>query len=104
MPNGDSTNAMMVNKVLQAGAKAGAGDLVTVAISDDSSEREVEVPLELERELAANTAATTALKALSWRGQNISTVSRRSSARCSITAGYRSSDFIADCFSPRDIA
>jgi len=66
MPNGDGTHAMMVNKALQAGAKAGAGDLVTVTICVDRSERVVDIPPELERALAANEAAATAYKSLSY--------------------------------------
>ena len=66
MPNGDGTHSMMVSKGLQAGAKAAAGDLVSVAMAVDRSEREVTVPPELKRALSTNRAAATAFKALSY--------------------------------------
>jgi uncharacterized protein YdeI (YjbR/CyaY-like superfamily) len=66
MPNGDGTHAMMVNKALQAGAKAVAGDVVTVAMSVDRSERVVEIPPELAQALAANEGAATAFEVLSY--------------------------------------
>ena len=44
MPNGDGTHSMMVSKALQAGAKAAAGDLVSVAMAIDRSERVVNIP------------------------------------------------------------
>lgn len=66
MPNGDGTHSMMVSKALQAGAKAVAGDPVTVAIALDRSERVVSVPPELKKALAANKAAAAAFKALSY--------------------------------------
>lgn len=66
MPNGDGSHSMTVSKVLQAGAKASAGDIVSVAIDVDRSERVVAIPEELERALAANKRATTAFKALSY--------------------------------------
>jgi hypothetical protein len=66
MPNGDGTHSMMVNKALQAGAKASAGDLVSVAMDVDRSERVVTVPVELERALSANKTAALAFKALSY--------------------------------------
>ena len=66
MPRGDGTHSMMVSKALQAGAKAGAGDLVTVAIAVDRSERGVSVPLELKMALSTNKAAATAFEALSY--------------------------------------
>ena len=66
MPNGDGTHSMMVSKALQAGAKAAAGDVVSVAIAVDRSERVVTIPPELERALSANEAAAAAFKALSY--------------------------------------
>jgi Domain of unknown function (DUF1905) len=54
MPNGDGTHSMMVSKALQAGAKAAAGDLVSVALAVDRSERVVAVPPELGSVLSKN--------------------------------------------------
>jgi bacteriocin resistance YdeI/OmpD-like protein/uncharacterized protein DUF1905 len=59
-------NSMMVSKALQAGAKAAAGDLVSVAMAVDRSERVVTVPPELKTALSTNRAAATAFKALSY--------------------------------------
>jgi hypothetical protein len=66
MPNGDGTHSMMVSKALQVGAKAAAGDIVTVAIAVDRSERVVNVPPELTKALSTNKAAAAAFKALSY--------------------------------------
>jgi hypothetical protein len=66
MPNGDGTHSMMVNKALQAGAKAAAGDLVSVAMAIDKSERAVPIPPELKQALSTNRAAAMAFKALSY--------------------------------------
>jgi hypothetical protein len=65
MPNGDGTHSMMVGKALQAGARAGAGDLVTVAMDVDRSERVVDIPPELEKALSTSKAAAAAFKTLS---------------------------------------
>jgi hypothetical protein len=66
MPNGDGTHSMMVSKALQAGAKAGAGELVTVAMAVDRSERVVTIPPELKRVLSTNKEAAIAFKAFSY--------------------------------------
>jgi hypothetical protein len=66
MPNGDGTHSMMVSRALQTGAKAAPGDLVTVAIAVDRSERTVEVPVELKRALSTNKAAAAAFDSLSY--------------------------------------
>ena len=66
MPQGDGTHSMMVSKVLQAGAKAAAGDLVSVAMDVDRSERIVNIPIELKNALANNKRAAAAFKALSY--------------------------------------
>ena len=66
MPNGDGTHSMMVSKSLQAGAKAAAGDLVSVALAVDRSERVVTVPPELKIVLSRNKKAAIAFKALSY--------------------------------------
>jgi hypothetical protein len=66
MPNGDGTHSMMVNKALQTGAKAAAGDLVSVAMAVDRSERVLTIPPELKRALSSNKAAAMAFKALTY--------------------------------------
>jgi hypothetical protein len=66
MPNGDGTHSMMVNKTLQAGAKARAGELVSVAMEVDRSERAVEIPVELKNALASHKKAAAAFDALSY--------------------------------------
>ncbi|WP_420239332.1 DUF1905 domain-containing protein [Telmatobacter bradus] len=48
MPEGDGTHSMMVSKKLLAGAKAQAGDIVTVSLDRDEEERPVTVPEELQ--------------------------------------------------------
>lgn len=66
MPEGDGTHAMMVSKALQAGAKASAGDLVSVTMDVDRSERVVSLPSELTNALAGNQKAAAAFEALSY--------------------------------------
>jgi hypothetical protein len=66
MPNGDGTHSMMVSKALQAGAKAAAGDLVSVALAVDRSERVVAVPPELNSVLSKNKKAAIVFKSLSY--------------------------------------
>jgi len=66
MPEGDGTHAMMVSKALQAGAKASAGDLVSVTMDVDRSERVVSLPSELTNALAGNKKAAAAFEALSY--------------------------------------
>jgi hypothetical protein len=66
MPRGDGTHSMMVGKELQAGAKAKPGEKVKVSIQLDESERVVEVPLELQRELKKDRAARAAFEALAY--------------------------------------
>jgi hypothetical protein len=66
MPNGDGTHSMMVSKALRAGANAAPGDIVTVVIAVDQSERVVNVPPELSKALSTNKAAAAAFKALSY--------------------------------------
>jgi uncharacterized protein YdeI (YjbR/CyaY-like superfamily) len=51
---------------LQLGAQAAAGDLVTVAMAVDTSERVVEIPPELTQALAANERAATAFESFSY--------------------------------------
>jgi hypothetical protein len=66
MPNGDGTHSMAVNKDLQAGAKTGAGQLVSVSMELDRSERVVSIPVELKTALAANKKAAAAFDSLSY--------------------------------------
>jgi hypothetical protein len=65
LPQGDGTHAMAFSKELQAGARAGAGDQVSVSMEVDQSERIVAVPEELSQSLAA-AKATAAFDALSY--------------------------------------
>jgi hypothetical protein len=44
MPEGDVTHSMMVNKELQKGARAGAGDTVAVVIELDQTPRTIAIP------------------------------------------------------------
>jgi hypothetical protein len=66
MPNGDGTHSMSVSKALLAGARAAAGDLVTVAMAVDTSERVVEIPPELTQALAANERAASVFESFSY--------------------------------------
>jgi uncharacterized protein YdeI (YjbR/CyaY-like superfamily) len=66
MPNGDGTHSMMVSKMLQAGADAGAGDLVSVSLNVDRSERVVTIPPELKNTLSKNKKVAAAFKTLSY--------------------------------------
>jgi hypothetical protein len=66
LPQGDGTHAMAVNKALKAGAKADAGDLVSVCMEVDRSARTVDVPAELTRVLEAQPEARTAFESLSY--------------------------------------
>jgi hypothetical protein len=66
LPQGDGTHAMAVSKALQTGAKARAGDLVSVSMQVDRSERIVEVPSELKQRLASHPQAGTVFESLSY--------------------------------------
>jgi hypothetical protein len=66
LPLGDGTHWMAVSKVLQAGAKAGPGTVVTVTLDVDRKERVVAVPLELKRALAKSKKTARAFDALSY--------------------------------------
>jgi hypothetical protein len=66
LPQGDGTHAMAVNKALQAGANARAGDLVAVTMEVDRSERIVVIPPELRQALASHSKAETVFQSLSY--------------------------------------
>jgi hypothetical protein len=65
MPNGDGTHSMMVNKTLQVGAKARAGDTVSVLMRVDREKRVVTVPTELKAVLTSDAAAGALFETLS---------------------------------------
>jgi Bacteriocin-protection, YdeI or OmpD-Associated/Domain of unknown function (DUF1905) len=52
-PNGEESHSLRVNKALQDGAGADAGDTVTVEITRAGEEPETRVPMELRKALAA---------------------------------------------------
>jgi hypothetical protein len=54
---GDGAHSMMVSKELQAGAKARAGDLVSITLEPDTAERSIFPPQELESALVENQRA-----------------------------------------------
>ncbi|MBV8279548.1 MAG: DUF1905 domain-containing protein [Verrucomicrobia bacterium] len=66
MPEGDGTHAMMVNKELQKGAKAIAGDTVAVVIGLDKTPRSVPIPDDLKFLLAEHKPAETAFTGLAY--------------------------------------
>ena len=51
-PNGDGTHHMMVNKAMQKGAGAKAGQTVDVVMGPDTEERQVNVPADLRKAIA----------------------------------------------------
>ena len=65
-PMGAGTHAMMVNKSMQAGAKAAPGDTVAVVIDQDKGERPVELPAELKKALSKSKQAKAAFDDLSF--------------------------------------
>lgn len=66
MPEGDGTHSMMVNKELQKGAKAGAGDTVAVVIEPDQAPRTIAIPDDLKTLLAKHRPAETAFTKLAY--------------------------------------
>ena len=66
MPEGDGTHSMMVNKELQKGASATAGDTVAVVIELDKTPRSVAVPNDLKALLTENKLAKTAFTKLAY--------------------------------------
>ncbi len=65
MPEGNGSHRMMVGKELQAGAKARAGDLVSVVLKRDDEKRTVDVPEELVAAFKKNKPAAKFFAALS---------------------------------------
>lgn len=55
-PTGDGTHLLLVNKKMQAGAKAGLGTVARFRLEPDTAARTVEVPRELARALAEDRA------------------------------------------------
>jgi Domain of unknown function (DUF1905)/Bacteriocin-protection, YdeI or OmpD-Associated len=88
MPEGDGTHSMMVNKQLQAAAKARAGDSVQVSLEVDTSRRKVEVPQDLRHALRAGTEAASFFNGLTFSQKN-EYVDWISSARQSTTRANR---------------
>jgi Domain of unknown function (DUF1905)/Bacteriocin-protection, YdeI or OmpD-Associated len=66
MPEGDGTHSMMVNKELQKGAGATAGDTVAVVIELDKAPRSVAVPDDLKALLTKHKPAETAFTNLAY--------------------------------------
>jgi hypothetical protein len=60
LPQGDGTHAMAVNKDLQAGANARAGDTVHIVLERDTAKRDVALPVELEDALGRDATASAA--------------------------------------------
>ena len=56
-PDGKGVHYLMVNKVMQAGAKARPGETVAMTLAPDTAPRKVTVPAILKRGLAGNAKA-----------------------------------------------
>jgi hypothetical protein len=56
-PDGKCGHTMMVNKVMQQGAKAAPGDAVRMELAPDTAPRTVSIPADFKRGLAKNRAA-----------------------------------------------
>ena len=57
MPEGDGSHSMMVGKELRAGAKASAGDTVSVVLWKDEAQRTIATPADLDTALRENRRA-----------------------------------------------
>ena len=66
MPLGDGTHCMMVNKAMQAGAKAKPGATVKVVMEPDTAPRVVTVPAELKKAFAKNKVAKAAFEKMPY--------------------------------------
>ena len=69
MPNGDGTHSMWVNKQLQAGANAKAGDSVKVVMYADKEPRTVSVPDDLKAGLSRSGMAGQTFARLAYTHQ-----------------------------------
>ncbi|HXE76513.1 MAG TPA: YdeI/OmpD-associated family protein [Candidatus Xenobia bacterium] len=65
-PMGGGVHCLMVNKAVQAGAKAKAGDTVEVVMEPDAAPRAVAVPADLKKALAKNKAAKAAFEKMPY--------------------------------------
>lgn len=65
-PTGDGSHFMMVNKAMQAGAKAEAGDTVRVVFEKDTAPRKVVVPKDLNTALARDRQARDRFEKMSY--------------------------------------
>jgi len=65
-PDGKGAHSMMVNKAMQEGAKAAAGETVAVTMAPDTAPRTVKVPKDLKAALAKNPAAAAVFDKLSY--------------------------------------
>lgn len=65
-PAGNGSHTMMVNKSLQKGAKAGAGDTVKVALEPGTALRTVPVPADLKKVLTQTKEANAAFDKLPY--------------------------------------
>jgi hypothetical protein len=65
-PEGDGTHSMMVNKEIQVGANARAGDVVSISLQLDQEERTVTVPQELEAALLEDKQAASVFAMLPY--------------------------------------
>ena len=68
-PNGDGSHFMLVNKQMQQGSKATAGDIVSVKLSVDHAPRKVIVPPDFKRALAKSQKAQARFEAYSFSHQ-----------------------------------
>jgi hypothetical protein len=65
-PDGKGGHSMMVNKSMQKGAKAAAGETVAVTMAPDTAPRTVKVPKDLKAKLARNRAAAAVFDKLAY--------------------------------------
>lgn len=65
-PDGKGGHSMMVNKALQKGAKAAAGETVAVTMAPDTTPRSVKVPKDLKAALAKAPEAAAVFDKLSY--------------------------------------
>jgi hypothetical protein len=65
-PDGKGGHSMMVNKAMQKGANAAAGEMVAVTMAPDGAPRTVKVPKDLKDVLAKNPAAAAVFDKLAY--------------------------------------